>query len=168
MFNNAGPPHHLRGTVCRDCGAPISRISRGRCKQCAYVGLKRPVPADFAQVLRNLGSQGAAKHYQTSLTTLTRWRREIGLMRHERAVKVIMTKTVRPRAFVERPLLLVRDITLPGQAADFLRRWGAVYRCDATGKANAKGTHWRRFYSVLTDDEIVRTATRLGWRPFDS
>lgn len=61
----------------------------------------------------------------------------------------------------------MRDLTLAGQAADFLRRFGSVYRCDVTGKPNSKGTRWKRNYSVLTDDELMHRARRLGWTPME-
>lgn len=161
-----GKPQSFRGHHCIDCGVPISAYSRGRCRQCGYIGLRRCVPEDFATVLRRLGSQGAAKFYRASLGTVTRWRREIGMRWQERAYRPSSSNYVRPKAFSERPLRQVRDFTLPGQAADYLRRYGSVYRCDVNGKPNAKGEHWRRNYSVLTDDQIVTTARKLGWEPF--
>lgn len=164
---NAGPlPQSFRGHLCIDCQAPISPYSRGRCRQCGYVGLKRAVPDEFEVILRKLGSQGAARHFHASLGTVTRWRREIGLRPQERARKPSMFGAVRSRGFSERPLLLRRDFTLAGQAADFLRRYGSVYRCDANGKPNPKGVCWKRNFSVLTDEEIMGRATRLGWVAF--
>lgn len=162
----AACPASFRGHHCIDCDAPISPYSRGRCRQCGYVGLKRAVPADFEAVLRRLGSQGAAKHYHASLGTVTRWRREIGMRHQERARKPSMQPFVRPRAFSERPLMIVRDHTAAGQAADYLRRFASVYRCTEDGKPSAKGLFWRRNLSVLTDEQIMATATRLGWKEY--
>lgn len=161
------PPASYRGHHCTDCGVPISPYSRGRCRKCGYVGLKRAVPDDFHAVLRLRGSQGAAEHYHASLATVTRWRREVGFRPQERARKPSMMGITRSRGFVERPLMLCRDFTLAGQAADFLRKWGAVYRCDEVGKPNAKGSHWKRNFTVLTDDEIRHRATRLGWKAME-
>lgn len=58
-----------------------------------------------------------------------------------------------------------RDTSLAGQAADYLRRFGPVVRCDDRGRYNENGTHWRRNFSVLTADEIIERAEANG---FDS
>jgi hypothetical protein len=54
-------------------------------------------------------------------------------------------------------------MTTAGMAAEFLRRYGSVYRCDPDGKPNAKGTHWRRFLSVVSDEDLIARAKKLGW-----
>lgn len=147
---------------CRTCGTTISRYSRGQCRSCGYIGLKRNCPDDFLSVLHRLGSQGAAKHFGASLSTVTRWRREAGMALHERARRARSGGLPKQRGLICSGLLQ-RDVSLPGQAADFLRQFGSVYRCDVNGKPSAKGTHWRRNYSILSDDEIMARAQRLGW-----
>ena len=161
MTIGASPPQSSRGHRCA-CGSPISPYSRGKCRPCGYIGLKRDVPEGFLVILRLVGSQGAARHFKASLGTVTRWRREIGLVPQERARKAIM-RSVRSRGFQEVKLIICRDFTLPGQAASFLRRFGAVYRCDERGNPNAKGSHWKRNFSVLDDGELMDRAKRLGW-----
>lgn len=147
---------------CRECGVVINRSSRGRCKPCATIGLKRSMPEDFLPILRKLGSQGAARHYHASLATVTRWRRELELKPQARMKKGIGQSRT-DRGFVPRPLIQNRDMSLAGQAADFLRGFGAVYRCDERGRATPKGTHWRRGFAVMGDDELMHRAQRLGW-----
>lgn len=148
---------------CRDCGAIINRSSRGQCKPCATVGLRRSCPEDFLFILRRLGSQGASRHYRASLSTVTRWRRELELKPQTR-MKVGIGQSRMSPGFMPRPLLLYRDMTIAGQAADYLRRYGSVYRCDENGKPNSKGTHWRRGLSIITDDSLIHRAVRLGWK----
>lgn len=148
---------------CRDCGAVINRSSRGRCKPCANIGLKRACPDDLLAILHAQGSHGAAKHYHASLSTVTRWRRELELKAQARLKKA--APVLRPRCFQQVPLIVKRDMSYAGQAADFLRRYGAVYRCDALGRPNAKGAFWKRNFSVLTDDEIIQSALKLRWQP---
>lgn len=58
---------------------------------------------------------------------------------------------------------IFRDMSAAGSAADHLRRYGAVFRCGPDGKPNAKGGFWNRNSHVLTDDEIMSRASRLGW-----
>ena len=168
LFSWAQTIHRKRGSGiapkhCRDCGCLINRSSRGRCKPCATTGLKRARPADFLETLRKLGSQGAARHYRASLGTVTRWRRELELKPQARMKRGI-GQSRSDRGFMPRPLLQNRDMSLAGQAADYLRRYGSVYRCDDLGKPMAKGSHWRRNYAVMSDDELIQRAERLGWK----
>lgn len=149
--------------ICCDCGEATSPHSRGRCVKCGHANMKRAVPDDFAQVLRSLGSQGAAKHYRTSLSTLTRWRRECGMAKHHRA-KPSAAGGMRRSGFTERPLMQARDMSFVGQAADYLRRYGSIHRCNHDGSFNPKGDHWRRNNRIVTSDHIVKIAINLGYR----
>jgi hypothetical protein len=163
--NRGGRARHGNPIIkhCVTCGCVINRTARRQCRPCSHIGLKREVPDDFRSVLFNLGSHGAAKHYHASLSTVTRWRREMGI------TPLTKTKTSpsQPRPFAsgfrQSPLMCKREITLAGQAADFLRKFGAVYRCDENGLPNAKGEFWKRNFSVLSDDELVSRARRLGF-----
>lgn len=148
---------------CKSCGTQISRYSRGHCRSCGYIGLKRDCPGDFLAVLKNLGSQGAAKHFSASLSTVTRWRHEEGLALHMRAKHGVVGGNPSFRVAMGRIAPRNRDMSMAGQAADFLRQFGSVYRCNERGKPDAKGTHWRRNLSVLSDDEMIARAARLGW-----
>lgn len=147
---------------CIDCGTTINRSSRGRCKRCAVVGLRRDCPSDFLAILRSLGSQGAARHYHASLATVTRWRRELEI-RPQARMKRGIGQSRTERGFTARPLMVNRDMSRAGCAAEYLRRWGSVYRCTAEGAPQAKGTHWRRNLSILNDDELIHRACKLGW-----
>lgn len=150
---------------CVDCGVKIHRVSRARCVPCAYTAMRRPIPDDLADVLRLHGSLGAAKHYRTSLASITKWRRAIGIRAQER-VKIERAR-IRLQGFVPGRLMIHRDFSLVGQAADYLRRWGAVYRCHADGAPNAKGKFWRRGLSVIDDDRLMLIAGKLGWKPVE-
>jgi len=151
--------------TCTDCGRRISPYSRGRCEGCAYEFMKRPMPDDFMEILKKHGSAGAAKHYRASLSTVTRWRRDSGISKHERA------KPARYCGgkfnFSERPLIVHRDMAQAGQAADFLRKFAAVYRCDESGRVpkRGQGKFWNRNGYVLTDEELIAKARRMGWAP---
>ena len=56
-----------------------------------------------------------------------------------------------------------RDTSLVGQAADYLRRFGPVVRCDDKGRYSGNGTHWRRGASILMADEIIERAEANGF-----
>lgn len=151
--------------TCIDCGAPISEISRGRCVDCGHRPLIRTCPPDFLEVLGRLGSRMAAAHYRASLKTITRWRREHGLPRNYRARKSVGTGRLNRGRFgmAAKPILIRRDLSTAGRAADFLQKFGPVFRCMTTGKAHPNGTCWNRNGHVLTDRDIVERAQRLGW-----
>lgn len=159
------PPKTYRGNHCPDCGTAISKYSRGRCRECGGKARMRPMPDDFAQVLRGLGSQGAAAHYRASLGTITRWRRLVGLQPHHRAK---LRSKPAPGAYNFRVgqavMHIKRDYSRGGQAAEFLRKFGAVYRCRQTGAADPKGLFWSRYGRVLDEEQLISRATRLGWR----
>lgn len=60
----------------------------------------------------------------------------------------------------------VRDMSIVGQASDFLKRLGPVSRCDANGTPMKDGKFWRRGSSQpITDEEMQERATALGWSP---
>lgn len=49
-------------------------------------------------------------------------------------------------------------------AADVLRHYGPVYRCDEKGKADQKGRYWRAGMVILTPDELLARADRYRRR----
>ncbi|MCP4620584.1 MAG: hypothetical protein GY844_29615 [Bradyrhizobium sp.] len=163
--SSARLPKTFKGDHCSDCGAPISGCSRGRCKPCGDAARERGMPTDFRSVLEAKGSSGAAKHYRASLSTITKWRMRLGIKLHTRMARPLRQHGFRGRRGwgTERPILLHLDLTAVGQAADFLRRYGAVYRCNERGGANSKGEFWNRNGRVKTDAEIMHAAERLGW-----
>lgn len=48
-------------------------------------------------------------------------------------------------------------------AADFLRSFAPVYRCDERGRPHERGAHWRYGAVVLTPDELLQRAARRGF-----
>lgn len=57
-----------------------------------------------------------------------------------------------------------RDMSEAGQAADFLRRLGPVYRCNALGRADFTGSMWRYGNVILSSADLIARAERKGWR----
>lgn len=173
LGHNGGPPldapRSFAGDYCKDCGVPISAYSRGRCGPCADLARTRPIPDDFMIVLKQKGSLGAAAHYRASAATVTRWRRQMDLRPHARAVKRPVNFSARrvSGGFRETPLPNNRDWSIVGQAVEFLRRIGPVFRCAATGAATSAGEFWNRNGWVLSDEDVMSRATRLGWKPVE-
>lgn len=117
------------------------------------------VPDGFALVASNFTVKQLRERYGRGQAVIGRWLAECGvearrpLARHAGPHALIMNK--RPH----------RDDTRAGQAAEYLRRFGPVYRCRPGGAAATRGDHWNRGGFVLTDAELIERAERLGWNP---
>lgn len=58
-----------------------------------------------------------------------------------------------------------RDLSVIGQAVEFLRTLGPVSRCDESGKIIETGKFWRRGNAYpLTNNDVIERASSLGWR----
>lgn len=58
-----------------------------------------------------------------------------------------------------------RDMSIAGQAADFLRRDTAVHRAKADGSYCPKGYYYRYGSATITTDELIARAKRKGFDP---
>lgn len=56
------------------------------------------------------------------------------------------------------------DPSEAGQAAEYLRRFGPVVRCNEGGAYDPAGARWRRGSVVLSAAEIVERARHNGWQ----
>jgi len=63
----------------------------------------------------------------------------------------------------KRPQVSGRVETYADQAANFLRKECAVYRCKEDGKPDWTASHWRFGRRVMTEEELINTAKRKGW-----
>ena len=117
---------------------------------------KEPAPASFAAVAPLLSKRDLMARYG------------VGIMRIERWLGETQTTALR------KPQGRTRNIASPARievqtdadkAADYLRKFGPVSRCDEAGKPNLRGGHWRRGSFVLTDADIMARARRQGWNP---
>ncbi len=149
---------------------------------------RAPVPADFADRFAVSNIDQLRQYYRRGWVTINRWIKEAGLIRpvapkKPAAVKAAKRPKTKPVAFVRsapevirfRPArpnayqtaalnVVVRNMSEAGRAADYLRRFGPVVRCDERGRYNENGTHWRRNSTVLTPAEIIERAERNGWQ----
>ena len=123
-----------------------------------------PLPDDFAQMREAIGGVNKlAAHYHTSSRTIRGWLDQAGLPklsneprnpRPKRASFFKMPRTGLPN--VHR----LNNYGPEDHAADTLRKFGAVYRCDERGKVNTKGKFWRFGNVILTPDELIQRAER--------
>lgn len=135
------------------------------------------IPADFAEMWKTKSQRELAEHYGRSTSTINTWSKRLGLW-HQRGAHIVreapealpVPKPAKPLRIVKRNAYQTapvdrafRDTSHAGQAADFLRRFGAVYRCNERGGADANGSRWRRGSAILTSADIIERAERLGW-----
>ncbi|MDO7841103.1 hypothetical protein [Sphingomonas immobilis] len=116
-----------------------------------------PVPENFRQVAPTLSVHAAKIFFEVGDTVLRRWEAEAGV----RLRRQLPGRPRQPGTVINDT---IRDMSRAGQAADFLRRFGPVARCDATGRYLADGFYWRRGSTVLSADEVIERAERNGWR----
>jgi hypothetical protein len=119
----------------------------------------RPVPENFRMLAPTMTMRRATSFWGAGEHLLKRWRDETGVgfkktspFRSGGAPSALNTETR-------------RDLSRAGQAAEFLRKLAPVWRCDADGKTNPSGTHWRRNMRVLTDADLIERAEGLGFDP---
>lgn len=116
------------------------------------------IPDNFAAVAPALTMAEARALYGVADELLRRWEAATG-------VKLRRLRVVLPAGRLKMDRDNRRDMSRAGLAADYLRRFGPVFRCDQHGKPSDKGTHWARGRYVLTGAEIIDRAERNGWQP---
>lgn len=126
---------------------------------------RRVMPDDFKTWAVGKSLRAIAARYNMSSEMARRFRVEAGIEpnpvgRHVTAAKPALVTNAYMAAPLNRP---VRDGSRAGMAADYLRKYGAVYRCTPMGAADLKGSHWRRGSAILTDAEIVERAEYNGF-----
>jgi hypothetical protein len=117
-------------------------------------------PENFAQLAPTMSLHELQMMFDRGACVIKRWCAEAGVSPRRYVPHFVARANRIPPAPV-----VFHDTTRAGQAADYLRRFGPVFRCNANGGADAKGDHWSRFGFVLTDEEIIRRAERQGWQP---
>lgn len=156
----------------------------------------RPIPDDFAEVAPTLTVGQAVERFKVNVQRLYKWERATGVQcrrahresRGGRKPRVPAARKVREparkkavefvraappphkvhtaRATSLRDHGPQRDMSRAGQAADFLKKYAPVYRCNDVGAQSIGGKFWRYGNSLpLTDAELVERATRKGFDP---
>jgi hypothetical protein len=112
------------------------------------------VPTGFHMVAATLTKKELRQRYGLSHKAINRLLEETGT-----AARRVLLK---PEPLLPQP---GRDLTRATMAADYLRKFAAVTRCNERGQFDPKGAHWRRGPAVLCADEIIARALRQGWNP---
>ena len=129
-----------------------------------------PVPEGFEELQAGKSIKELARILKASPHTVRRWLRATGLydgrviecaprQRHQ-LTRAPMKSTFIQTATPDRPHI---DRSPAGQAAEFLRRFGPVQRCNEQRQYDPAGNYWLRGGFRLNADEIIQRAERLGW-----
>lgn len=129
--------------------------------------LSPPMPEGFVQAWQTKTLSELAMIFGVPEKWVRRWVAEQGLKREKgwnvrlvpaasKPAKIVSAIGNRQPVPNDRPQ---RDMSPAGQAADYLRQFGPVYRCDERGIATVGGKFWRRGGSLpLTDAELIERA----------
>ena len=115
----------------------------------------RPVPDDFAESAARMCQADLCRYYGASREVVVRWIGESGVT----PKKFTPTPWVPTRNSIVK-IAAVRNYGIQDEAADTLRRWFPVYRCDERGRQSEKGEYWRVGNSVVDGDELLASASR--------
>lgn len=134
---------------------------------------RRECPADFAQMAAFLTYTGLCNHYNTGRSAVDRWVSETGATP---LVFVRKPSEAKPQAgkpsrglyhaigISSNIAAAAKPYTAHDRAADTIRPYAAVYRCDERGKADLAGKFWRVGMVVVTPDELLERAARYERR----
>lgn len=121
---------------------------------------RKPMPPSFRLMAPRMTMKQARAHYGCSQAKIAEWAKEAGIQLRRAASHV----PPGPRQTIQKPTN--RDMSLAGRAvSECLQRVGPVLRCDALGHPLEDGFFWNRGGHVLTDDDVIARAKRLGWEP---
>lgn len=155
----------------------------GRYVEVKQAQRKRPMPDTFPHDAAVMSATELAAKYKCNTGKVAEWRKECGVnlspdiaqaARREASRKAVQTRwgdrakperiTVKrppprpaasPKRAFEQPQ---RDMSPTGIAADYLKRFTAVIRCDVNGRPLPDGFFWRYGRVVLTDEQLIERA----------
>lgn len=124
----------------------------------------QPAPKGFEDFAREHSQRETMRHFGISRDMVRTFEAQMKITR----VRFMKTPTegrghaakfIKVNAYQTAPVnRFQRDMSAAGQAADFLRKFGPVYRCDVRGKAIEDGFFWRRGSAILSDAELIERA----------
>lgn len=142
------------------------KIARWR-RECGLSVVRAiPIPEGFADAAPTLTVAQMEERYGVTRVTINKWCLQFGVKPAPgvRGPAGVPSLGAMGRA-KPAPLNQHRDTSRAGQAADYLRQYGPVIRCNPAGHYDPKGNHWRRGSTVLCADEVIARAIRNGWNP---
>ena len=127
----------------------------------------RPIPDDWASVAPRMSKTALRRHYSAAGETIDRWITESRIapldtrIAHQRAAMAQRFAANGGTSRMGRAHhVQVSDKirTMYDDAANALRKYGPVNRCDVNGKYQQAGDYWRVGWNVITGDELLERA----------
>lgn len=169
-------PKNSKAALCRYYSCSFDVINRWLSETGAKHGdrpkgyaktVLRPIPDDFAEACKVHTRTSLRKVYRAAGETIERWIAESG-------IKPVDTRIALQRAAMAQRFaanggtsrmgrahhvqLTDKVRSMYDEAADLLRKYGPVNRCDENGKYQQAGDYWRVGWNVITGDELLERA----------
>lgn len=119
----------------------------------------RPMPEDFAEHAGKWTKYLLGRHYKAGNRTVDRWVAEAGIEPVRASAKT--DNQIKPDAFYYSRMAFKAPERVTSRhdfAADIIRKYTPVFRCDGNGKYNPVGKLWRVGWNILTGDELLERA----------
>lgn len=151
---------HTQEEAAHHYGVSVALIQ----KWCRTIGYKKPpavkpVPDWLKAEGPNMTRAQIKQRASVGDTVLDRWIAQTGITPMPPQIKMLKRGTWKPAKHTAPIRSKAED------AAEYLRRFGPVYRCDERGAAMQGGAMWRRGSAVLSDAELVERAYANRWNP---
>lgn len=147
-------------------GATLDMITRWK----KGAGIARPLssapPANLAALASRMTLSELTERFSVSPKTIRRWCSICGVKPQREPAR--RTTRAPGTGWQGQPARVINATPITSRAEDaarFLQRFGAVYRCGQTGRPAVNGDHWNRGGHVLSDADVIARAERLGWNP---
>lgn len=131
--------------------------------------MMRPAPADWEQLCAKHTAAELRRLLQADIKVIKRWIKETEIEPVPFDRKGIIPPNRRPNLLKQmgtphKAIIRDKPRSIWDDAADVLRHYGPVYRCDENGKADQKGRYWRAGMAILTPDDLLSRADRYRRR----
>lgn len=126
----------------------------------------RPCPPDFAQVAPTMLRLQLRRHYNCGDPAIDRWCAETGVTLKTRARNEYqpqagkLSRGLYHAIGISANIAASKPYTIYDRAADTLRRYGPVYRCNERGKQDNNGQFWRIGLTIATPEQLLARAAR--------
>ena len=131
--------------------------------------MMRPAPADWEQLCAKHTAAELRRLLQADIKVIKRWIKETEIEPVPFDRKGIIPPNRRPNLLKQmgtphKAIIRDKPRSIWDDAADVLRHYGPVYRCDERGRADQKGRYWRAGMVILTPDDLLERADRYRRR----
>lgn len=131
--------------------------------------MMRPAPADWEQLCAKHTAAELRRLLKADIKVIKRWISETDIEPVPFDLKSIIPPSRKPNTLKQmgtphKAIIRDKPRSIWDDAADVLRHYGPVYRCDERGRADQKGRYWRAGMVILTPDDLLSRADRYRRR----